>query len=178
MNIVFCNIGWLKYYMGQGYKDEYKLPLGLFDYNLYNFGHEGNNFLPREGEDGEIYFCGYVQPPSLGKKLGKLKQFYNGISKKKDIEYVENCLVIWIATPNDSKHDFKCDFKEKGSRIIGWYKDATCFIEPQEYGDQWYYFISETYTCILVPEKSRMFNFEKTIRNTWYAKDDINFREC
>ena len=106
MRVLFCRIGWTKYYKG----DIDDLPKRGGKYNEGNVGHENYNFLGAAGE----YF-GYVRINGEAMHLEKIDETASGKSE------LNNVLVIWFATHPT----------EGGQYIVGWYRNATVYAEEQ-----------------------------------------------
>ncbi|MDG0800842.1 HNH endonuclease [Pectobacterium polaris] len=104
MIILFCNIGWMKKYDGI---DGDSIERGG-SYNKTATGHEVCNFT---NSDGYVY--GYVQP------TGQIKIERLGANKRD--EKIDGVTVIWLAGPDSG-----------GTAVVGWYKNATIFREPQD----------------------------------------------
>lgn len=104
MNILFCNIGWMKKYDGI---DGDSIERGGA-YNKTATGHEVCNFT---NSDGYVY--GYVQP------TGQIKIEKLGANRKD--EKIDGVTVVWLAGPDSG-----------GTAVVGWYKNATIFREPQD----------------------------------------------
>lgn len=174
MRTIFCNIGWLRYYNGEKYLDEYEKPINGGSFNDKNVGHEIRNFKPISG-----YCYGFVQPPGGGATLHHDTNF--GVKFNSD-GYIDQVRVIWIANANNTKFG-------KGARIIGWYNDARAYGENQVNSfnnETGYFFTARSEDCFLLNEIDRTFYFKKNIRNTWYVSDErqlvkedsLLFREC
>lgn len=159
MKTVFCNVGWLKYYSGSDYKDEYIRPFNGGDFNNRNIGHEVCNF---RSSDGACY--GFVQPPGRGETLHHDKNLDEKFNEQGNIEHIR---VIWLANPKNTSIG-------RGSRIVGWYNDAIAYAEYQQnpyMDDIGYFFKASAENCVLLQEQDRTFRFTKNIRNIWYVKD-------
>lgn len=105
MPILFCNVGWMKYYNGI---DGDSLERGG-QYNQHSTGSEVCNF---SNDTGNLY--GFVQPTGQKIMIERL-----GAGKKDDS--VSGVTVVWTASP-----------EEGGTAVVGWYKDATIFREAQK----------------------------------------------
>lgn len=101
--VVFCRIGWMKYYNGPQKGDS--KPIGGGDYNSDDVGHEILNFHNYNG-----YVYGYVRAKNHDKAFSMVR-----ISGDKNAEYENEVLVIFYATHPD----------EKSQRVVGWYRNAT-----------------------------------------------------
>lgn len=104
MTILFCNIGWMEKYDGI---DGDSIERGG-SYNKTATGHEVCNFT---NSGGHVY--GYVQP------TGQIKIEKLGANRKD--EKIDGITVVWLAGPASG-----------GTAVVGWYKNATIFREPQE----------------------------------------------
>lgn len=111
MSIVFCNVGWMERYQGQGGNDKIK---GGGGYVLANgMGHEILNF---HADRGTVF--GFAQAPGQGidvERLGAAK----GATELKDVT------VVWTAT------------RPKGKTVVvGWYRNATVYRSYQKHVTQ------------------------------------------
>lgn len=136
--VLFARIGYMEYYQGEG------RPVNGGNYNKNECGHEAFNF--RREADGFCY--GYVQPPR-----GSRLRIERIDSECKNQDYVENVLVIWIAT---KPKEHQC--------VIGWYKDATvyrCFqpikkgIDREPLKDFGFNIKCKRENAVLLPQKKR-----------------------
>ncbi|WP_454845311.1 protein NO VEIN domain-containing protein [Ralstonia thomasii] len=103
-----CNIGWMRSYRGVT-KDDAILGGGRY-VQVNRMGHEACNFLPI---DGQLY--GYVQP--VGKRIRIERLGANSADDK--IAGVD--VVLVARNPHLG-----------GTRVVGWYKNATVYEELQE----------------------------------------------
>ena len=103
MAILFCNVGWMERYEGN-YGDNIQRG---GSYNKDSVGHEVCNF---NKADGKVY--GYVQP------TGRIN--IEKLGAGKGDECVKGVTVVWTAGPHSG-----------GTAVIGWYKNATVYREPQ-----------------------------------------------
>ena len=151
MQILYCNVGEMKYY--NGIKDD-SSPQGGGAYNKNNVGHEANNFTNHNG-----IFYGFVQSPKNSIKIERLE-----CSPKDD--HADDVLVVWIV---------------KKKWIVGYYKNARVYRKLQftpaeiaaerEHGD---YNITTDY-AVLIPEQDRnkLINYTSRI-NIWYGDEATN----
>jgi tetratricopeptide (TPR) repeat protein len=162
MRILFCNITWLKNYVGVS--DDDKLGGGYVGEK--NVANESYNF---QDYNGRCY--GYVS--NRGGSL-HLERFEKATVND---DSVDNMLVIWVA-----KH------VETGKNVIvGWYKNATLYKYSQEhypYGgigrDLCFSIEALSKDCFLLPESERKFGIPKAKvagkdigmeqSNIWYAE--------
>lgn len=107
MKLLFCNVGWMDGYDGI---DGDSIQRGGA-YNKTSIGHEVCNF---SNVDGIAY--GYVQP------TGQIKIEKLGATLRDD--KVDGVTVVWLAGP-----------KSGGTAVIGWYKNATVYRNPQIISD-------------------------------------------
>ncbi len=106
-SIVFFRIGWMAQYRGLAGGDEI---------------HRGGSYVQEHGGGGEILnfekikgrCYGFVQTVSF-KPLA-----IERLGASKEDAYVDGVTVVWVATPPDG-----------GQRVVGWYKNARVFHEPQ-----------------------------------------------
>ncbi|MCF6466037.1 hypothetical protein [Clostridium sp. Cult2] len=163
MKVLFCNIAWMKYYLGTTEEDK---PINAGSYIKENEdGGEIYNFQDYNG-----YCYGYVM---LYGNMA-LEKHFEGVASNQSS--VEDVLVIWVATNENSE-----------TRIVGWYKNATVFREEQ-YGraftnhhhDLYYRIKASAKDCYLLPEEQRTFPIERASAvgtgmgmgrsNIWYAE--------
>lgn len=162
MNVLFCNITWMKYY--EGVTDDDKPKNGGAYIKENEYGGECYNFLDYNGK------ChGFVQ------LYGNMNLELHFKDAKKNYESLKDVLVIWVAT-NDTKE----------TRIVGWYKNATIYREEQlkqsfthEEHNLYYSIEALSKDCYLLPEKQRTFPIQRATQsgkgtglgrsNVWYA---------
>ena len=111
--LFFCNIGWMNHYEGIAGKDEQITGGGSY-VNKHGFGNEVCNF--HESDGGWVY--------------GHVETIKDGLDRKIKIEniggsgdFVDGVDVVWTATAP----------KEKGRRVIGWYRNARVYRERQDF---------------------------------------------
>jgi hypothetical protein len=109
--MLFLNVAWMKDYKGKTTSDN--MQGGGSYVKEFKMGSEMFNFL---NEDGYAY--GYVQPAKLGDTI----DIWRIGAKHEASTSVDGVLVIWVA-----KHP-----TEGGTRIVGWYKNATIYYTEQE----------------------------------------------
>lgn len=113
MKLLFCKIGWMENYRGLNGHDRIQ---GGGSYVKENgMGHEICNFVP----DEHGYLYGYVQPTAETINLKRLDADNDGVS-------VSGVTVVWVATHQTQKGSL-------GSKIVGWYHNATVFSEFQPF---------------------------------------------
>lgn len=168
--ILFCNIAWMKYYVGVTDEDQ---PIN------------GGEYIKEVGKGGEVYNflddngkChGFVR---VGGNMA-LEKHFKGAKAKDD--YVDDVLVVWVATN-----------KNKQTRIVGWYKNARVYRKVHRTGGALTFFfvpkISSYYNieakaidCYLIPEEDRNFPIDRASEvgegmgfgqsNIWYAESDF-----
>ncbi len=155
--VLFCNVGWMKYYKGLLNNSDSIVNGGRYP-NQRGHGHEICNFLPYNG-----YVYGYVQAPSIN--IAKINEEYE------DKDKIDNATVIWTATPT-----------EGGRRVIGWYRNATVYRNRQrlpegakEHRDnkiKYYFTKTESDNAVLLPIEERKLRIEKPYRSVWFAEND------
>jgi superfamily II DNA or RNA helicase len=139
--VVFCRIGWGKYY---GLDGNTETLIGGGEWNKDNIGSEVHNFWKHKGK-----FYGYVQSPSKGEpgKFNFQRVLKNGNNESGELK---NVLVIFYSiNPYRGK-----------SRILGWYKNATIYDSYEERSfDETNYFNMEAKVedCVLLPIENRKF---------------------
>ena len=166
MNILFCNIAWMKNYEGVYDDDKPKNGGAYVDENEY--GNECFNF---QDCNGKCY--GFV----MLKGDMNLKLHYK--EAKKHDAYIEDVLVVWVAT-NDKNE----------TRIVGWYKNATVY-SVQKYQEAFtnesfdlcYNMVADAKNCYLIPEEERTFPIQRAAQtgtgtgmgrsNVWYAESNF-----
>lgn len=162
MDVLFCNISWMKYYIGANDNDKPKNGGSYIDENEYC--DECYNF---QDFNGKCY--GFVM------LNGNMNLEVHFKYAKKHQNSLENVLVIWVAT-NDTNE----------TRIVGWYKNATVYIYEQSREA----FTNPNFNllhriealrddCYLLPEKQRLFPIQRAAKtgkgtgrgrsNVWYA---------
>ena len=154
MNIIFSRIAWHPKYNGK-----YPLPYTGANWQEKEDNEYGEwlNFKNFEG-----HYYGYAT-------ANKWKIDLTNFGSKEKNGFIHNVTIVWIAPdPNG------------GSKIVGWYKNATVYSEPQTrpapltYS---YFFKAKTKDCVLLPEERRIFNFNKKFRYLWYKDIDPKIRE-
>ena len=167
MNILFCNIAWMKYYEGITEEDK---PRDGGSYVTENGNaYESNNF---KNYNGKCY--GYVRVDGSI----NLQKYYCDATK--NTPYLDDVLIVWCAK---SEH--------QGTVIIGWYKHARVYRDEQNLyinGEDLYYrFEANADDCILLPEEERIYPIGRAKKvgkgkgfgqsNVWYANAEIAQKE-
>lgn len=166
MKILFCNIAWMKYYVGNSDKDK---PIN------------GGSYIRETKDGGECYnfqdYNGYCYGYVMLNGNMALDKHFEGVSSNQSC--VDDVLVIWVATNKDSE-----------TRIVGWYKNATVYREDQneetftDRNHSLYYRIkAQAKDCYLLPEDKRTFPIERASTvgpgmgmgrsNIWYAESQF-----
>ncbi|WP_054871940.1 tetratricopeptide repeat protein [Caloranaerobacter sp. TR13] len=159
--VLFCNIGWMKYYNGN--TDEDKISSGGAYVDEYKDGVETCNFRNING-----YHFGYFSTKTS--KNGKENQLHierlAGVTDRDSL--ANNVLVIWVAKKEKDK-----------SVIIGWYKNATVYRYYQENINLFYNVKAQAKDCILLPIEKRNFRIPRASiegkgkgmgrANVWFA---------
>ncbi len=166
MNILFCNIAWMKYYKGVMDIDR---PINGGAFVAANdYGNEVYNF---QNYNGNCY--GFVM---LNGDMS-LQSHFEGVSASDS--FVDDVLVVWVATDKNSE-----------TRIVGWYSNATLYREEQfeqaffdESHDLSYRMKARADNCFLVPEDERDFKILRAAQegtgkgmgrsNIWYAESEF-----
>lgn len=163
MNILFCNIAWMKYYNGNTDDDKPK---------------NGGSYIKENEDGGECYnfrdyngkCYGYVMKNG---NFALEKHFENCTANS---AFVQNVLIIWVATNEINE-----------TSIVGWYKDATVYREEQymlpftdPYNWSTYSIVADSKNCFLLPESKRDFPIQRASitgkgtgmgrSNIWYAE--------
>src|SRR5579863_279545 len=107
---LLARIGWMKYYRGPQAGDE--KPIAGGKYTAESLGHEAFNFKPI---GGTLY--GYFQPQMAASTI-RLERIIPSLSNRSSADGI---LVVFVATSPS----------EGGQRVIGWYRNASVFQEPQ-----------------------------------------------
>jgi tetratricopeptide (TPR) repeat protein len=158
MRILFCNVTWLKNYIGANDDDRY---VGENDKE-----NESYNF---QDYNGKCY--GYI--PNKGGSLN-LERFDKATIND---DSIDNVLIIWVAKQS----------KEEKNVIVGWYRNATLFRYSQEsypYGwigrDLYFSIEAASEDCFLLPVAERKFEIPRAAvagkdkgkrqSNIWYAE--------
>lgn len=179
MNIIFCNIVWMKKYQGitdsdkpkyfGSYVTEQDAGSDIFNFSEYNgscYGYvrnEGALTPPAEDAEGSVHAADAAD--SVGTRDSADDR------SGADSRY----LVVW------------CAFKDKNTaRIVGWYRNAVLFREEQ-YQPSFtnpdyeldYFFRADADDCFLLPENKRTFRIGKADKegkgrgfgrgDVWYA---------
>lgn len=150
MPILYCRIGYMKYYKGQQIGIDEIRDGGSF--NKGNVGHEVYNF---ENYDGKYY--GYVE------HKGDMDIEYYGANKSD--KYADGITIVWIARKRINENV-----------IVGWYENARLFrkiqkipetvLDKRDDKSKCEFFIS-TDKAVLVSENKRTFVINKKFHNTW-----------
>mgnify|MGYP001134590186 CR=1 FL=1 len=175
-NILFCRIGWMKWYQGLLEQDPIHGGGAYVDY--YGYGHEIYNFS--HDDQGNLYGFVEVGGNLWLERLGA--EWYQ--------PSVYNVQVVWCSRPTYGFEMY----------IVGWYGNATVFREsqpcpPQLVGkrplpridDKWTYrVIGKQSESVLLPEDERTFVVPRATStsggfgrsNIWYADyaSDADFR--
>ncbi|MGU9950861.1 MAG: hypothetical protein ACNYPH_00835 [Gammaproteobacteria bacterium WSBS_2016_MAG_OTU1] len=173
--ILFCNIGWMENYKGQGVNGDFITGGGAY-IEEHGTGFEVCNFSKIRG-----YVCGYVRtrgddedkiPKGSPIKLERIT------ARKKEGEYISGVTVVWTA----KRPKF-------GTVIVGWYNNAKVFRRPpnikspiklQRDNHIFYYkILASVGDEKLLPPDKREFRIPRRKKgfmgqsNIWYAdKDD------
>ena len=168
MRVLFCNIAWMKYYNGITEEDK---PIN------------GGAYIKENENGGEVYnfrdYNGYCYGFVFVKLNGDmaLEKHYEGVTSNQP--YVEDVLVIWVATNKDNE-----------TRIVGWYKNATVYRKEQyeiaftnPSHDLFYRIKAKAKDCYLLPEEERTFPIPRASisgtgmgmgrSNVWYAESQF-----
>lgn len=156
MRIIFCRIGWAKYYDGRPNDIVHKSSGIDKDFELYNF------------KDNSGLYYGYVRT------RGKIhfEKIEKGYPKQKDI--IENVLIVWFAKS-----------PKGGQFVVGWYENATLFRNRQSFplslvkerDSERKIFLAKTAKAVLIPENKRNFQIPRGKScsgqyDIWYGNDE------
>lgn len=164
--IIFCNIAWMKYY--EGIFDDDKPMNGGKYVDINKSGGECYNF---QDFNGKCY--GYFM------MYGNLALENHFKDVKSTDGYVDNVLVIWVATNSNQQ-----------TKIVGWYKNARVYRSFQEKtfftnlaGSLYYNIVADSKDCFLIPEDKRTFPIGRAAQsgtgtgmgrsNIWYAESNF-----
>lgn len=167
MNVLFCNIAWMKNYQGINSVDKPKNGGAWVEEN--GLAHESTNF---KNYSGKHY--GFVEV------RGNINLQSNFKSTTKNSLYVDDVLVVWCATS-----------EQKGNVIVGWYKHARVYRQQQSIyrmNEKIYYYIeAEAKNSVLLKEDERNFPIGRASQvgvgrgfgrsNIWYANAEIAQKE-
>jgi len=163
MNIIFCNIDWMKYYDGIAPEDMPKHE-GQFVRDTSDV-FEKDNF---SDFNGRCY--GYVR--SAGSIT--LEKHFRGVPQ--GIKSADGFTIVWCAAIDSEE-----------MRIVGWYKNAKVYrdlVNVPLFEDEYlnFSFMADAKDCYLLPEEERTFTIKKTKSrsaskgaiksNIWYAKSE------
>lgn len=159
MKVLFCNVGWMKYYDGLTEDDVIK---------------GGGASVEESGTGGEIHNFAEDHQKYYGFVMTRCSIHIEKLGANKDDEYIEGVLVIWV-----SKHP------EGGIRVIGWYKNARVYRQWQEpiststrgTDGLWYNIEANVKDSVLIPLEQRIFTIPRATKNkvgigqaqTWFA---------
>jgi len=170
--MVFFRVGWMDKYRGVNANN--KIRGGGAYVTEHDFGHEAFNYEPF---DGAVY--GWVMPGWSSKQNDFASLNLRRLGAAAADEAVTNVVVVWVATS-----------PEGGAYVVGWYKNATVFMQPQdapagsgrEHDGQTvdYMTTAKATDAVLLPIDERVIqvaqrgkgNFGQ--RNVWYADDPSN----
>lgn len=163
MNILFCNIAWMKFYKGNPNGTDQ--PHGGGEYvERTGDAHEKYNFTPTPVKFNEIdsveeYCVGFVETKSTnGAEANQLNiEKITGNKNDKKADVVEDVLVIYCALyPFSSTNE---------TYVVGWYHNAEVYRKYQKLEfiddndeivyEQYYNAISKSKNCVLLPENTR-----------------------
>lgn len=165
MRILYCRIGWAECYNG----NIMDIPKNGGSFNNDDIGHEFYNFSCYNGK-----YYGFFQ-------LNGTNIHIDRISKEEADEYIDNVLVIWLAT----------NPKNGGTRIVGWYKNARVYkniqkvpynvFEQREHkydkkGNRYddFFICSNNASIILPVEKRNKIISKMGQQSIWYGDDETN----
>lgn len=163
MNIIFCNIDWMKYYNGITPEDMPKHEGQIVKDTSDVF--EKDNF---SDFNGRCY--GYVR--SAGSIT--LEKHFRGIPQ--GIKSADGFMIVWCAAIDSEE-----------MKIVGWYKNARVYrdlVNVPLFEDEYlnFNFMADAKDCYLLPEEERTFTIKKTKSrsaskgaiksNIWYAKSE------
>ena len=146
MKMLFCNIGWMDRYKGKDGDSIY----GGGSFNENNIGSGAWNFSPA-GDN--VY--GYVHPN------GQIR--IENIGGDDTEESISGVTVVWTA-PHENG----------GTWVVGWYRNATVYRQPQKNGQLDYYVMASFNDATLLPPNERNCEIPRGKggmgqSNVWYA---------
>lgn len=163
MKIIFCNIGWMERYQGLSETDQ--ITGGGAYVVEEQHGVEVCNFAPSGG-----FLYGNVQPRGRQINIKRIG------AKRGDTE-ISGVTVFWTASRPTG-----------GTVIIGWYKNATVFLDPQPISKhaklhrrnsvESYWIRTRSNQGALLPVDRRTLEIPRRVRggmgqsNVWYADSD------
>ena len=133
MALVLFNIGWMKYYRGQTDSDGIVNGGKFVDDNKTGF--EIENFLPIDRR-----YVGYVQPRGNRVNLERL-------GAAPGAAHVDGVTAAFTATR-----------PERGTVVVGWYRNARVWREAQPIRDREYFARAPVVDCTLLPVDERVFS--------------------
>lgn len=149
MRVLFCKIGYMKYYKGVNENDP--IYNGGEYIKKYGDGGETYNFDAVKLEDNLEYCLGFVETKSH-KNSNSSERTHNQLHIEKiinsndtEIDSIDEVLVVWCAVKPDI-----------GLRVVGWYKNATIYRDYIEYKFDGGFIqeaniIAEKENCVLLP---------------------------
>lgn len=156
--IFFAHITWMKRYDGiEPFKKN-----GMSWIKEHNDAGEKFNFRECHG-----YNYGFVQCKNSKINLETIAKTYGcKIESLEGNKYIQNMLVVFFATEENG-----------GSKIVGFYKNATVFEKPQinEILNSQYYFRCNSKNAFLIPEGERNFIIPKSENGVNYYGQDLRW---
>lgn len=172
--VIFCNIAYMKYYRGIINGVDEPENGGKYVKEQKD-AHESYNFDIVTDKEGKNYLLGFVMTNSDFGRIAIEKII--GCQALEKENFADGVTVVWCARSRRSG----------GTRVVGWYNNATVYREQQcvvfQNGyEQGYNFVAEAEDCVLLPESERFryqwdfprsghngYNFGFGRANVWYA---------
>ncbi|MDE0037087.1 MAG: DUF3883 domain-containing protein [Gammaproteobacteria bacterium] len=139
--IILFNIGWMRRYRGLTRTDRIVGGGGYVD--KHGTGGEIDNFLPNNG-----WLRGYVKLPGRVQDDRALQLNMRRLGAARDAEYQDGVTVLYSATRPEPG---------SGTVIIGWYRNARVWREPQPRHPFPYIAKAKQRDCTLLVEDERVF---------------------
>jgi len=171
--LIFCNTGWMDFY--KGIKGD-AITGGGKHVDNEGWGGEMFNFKTFQGK---VY--GYVQPKIDKKHHNPSTIKLEKIGGSEDDEKLNNVTIVWTATDPDNR----------GTYIIGWYKNATVYryeqSSPKNSNRKYkniplnYYSTAKSKDATLLPVDERSVSIRRQAKdwmgqsNVWYADKNPAF---
>ncbi len=173
MRILFCNIAWMKYYRGNGFKGDRPYNGGSY-VEKHNDAAECMNFKVIGGKCYGNVSIGSPNQEDARRGVYRKLRLENFNPAYKGLDKIDDVLVVWVAREN----------RPGGStRIVGWYRNATVYRDYQCFKNYIYCnVLADSNNCYLLDERDRKktipqagkgaYSYGKGESNVWYARGD------